>query len=139
MSMCLRFDVGSLHFSCWHAYIDDSQPHRRPRIYALSKPIHRSICNISNEWKMVKMVNGVYVWPLDIVALAKCKPLWNAWNCLRFKPLSGVQVNTVNETDLWMPCIVLFIHSFLSVNSFGVCACICLFVCVLCACACCSQ
>lgn len=135
--MCLRFDVGSLHFSCWHAYIDDSPSSRRPRIYALSKPIHRSIRNISNEWKMVKMVemvNGVYVWPLDIVALAKCEPLWNAWNCLRFKPLSGVQVNTVNETDLWMPCIVLFIHSFLSVNSFGVCACMCLCVCAVCLC-----
>lgn len=51
--------------------------------------------------------------------------LWNAWNCLLFKPLSGVRVNTVNETDLWMPCIVLFIHSFRSVNSNSY---VCLFV-----------
>lgn len=75
----------------------------------------------ASEREIYSIIRHKYM-PLDIVALdSMSRILWNAWNCLLFKPLSGVQVNTVNETDLWMPCIVLFIHSFLSVNSDPAC------------------
>lgn len=64
---------------------------------------------------------GINICRWTLLLSIQSRILWNAWNCLLFKPLSGVQVNTVNETDLWMPCIVLFIHSFLSVNSDPAC------------------
>lgn len=120
----------SLSFNCWHAYIVSvsvsASASNRPfrRTHALFNDPLRSTCTKrerSSEREIHSIIRHKYM-PLDIVALdSMSRILWNAWNCLLFKPLSGVQVNTVNETDLWMPCIVLFIHSFLSVNSDPAC------------------
>lgn len=133
----------------WHAYIA-SQASVWPRNTSSgSERASKRVARWGWEWEteelhaLFKTIQTIHtplfsmnVWPLDNVALPSISCsfnttiLWNAWNCLLFKPLSGVRVNTVNETDLWMPCIVLFIHSFRSVNSNShvfVCICVCTF------------